>query len=325
MKNIYRYLFTPVLVLSLVISLTSKGNSTGIYKRLTAVQCDSLIKANAENPQFVILDVRTPGEWESGHIEGSINRSTRLSDFTAQLDQLPKHKTFLMHCQSGGRSAGAFQQMKDFQFAEVYEMIGGLNAWNNSGFPLTTGSQPRLMLVDYRLIHGAGSDTMKITVTNRANGQLAFSSALFDDPHPVVNNFEAATMVQGAFDYTFSLVHTPQYHENDSTRIQIASNGGNLDFTVVLKNGIIQGVHQNLLSGLKVFPNPARELLNIYSGIIPDEISVYNLQGQIVLKKRGNDIETQINVSGWNNGIYLLKLKTGHSFQVKKFIVSHPW
>jgi len=93
-----------------------KGN---IYKRFTAAQCDSLIKANKTNPNFVILDVRTPGEYSSYHLIDAINRNTGDPNFDAQLASLPKHKLFLMHCQSGGRSAGAFVKMKELGFAEV--------------------------------------------------------------------------------------------------------------------------------------------------------------------------------------------------------------
>ena len=133
LKVIYRLLFILVLITSFNFLFAGYASAENIYGRLTAFQCDSLIKANETNPNFVILDVRTSGEWNGYHIMGSINRSTGLADFTTQLDALPKQKIFLLHCQSGGRSAGAFQKMKDFQFAEVYEMIGGINSWNAAG------------------------------------------------------------------------------------------------------------------------------------------------------------------------------------------------
>ncbi len=44
------------------------------------MQCDSLIKANETNPNFIVPDARTPGEWNSGHILGSTNRSSGLLD-----------------------------------------------------------------------------------------------------------------------------------------------------------------------------------------------------------------------------------------------------
>ena len=93
-------------------------SAENIYKKLTVEKCDSLINANETNPNFVILDVRTYGKWVNDHLEGSINRSTRDADFQQQLDALPKHKIFLLHCQSGGRSTGAFIKMQSVESVE---------------------------------------------------------------------------------------------------------------------------------------------------------------------------------------------------------------
>jgi rhodanese-related sulfurtransferase len=105
------------------------------YKTISALSCDSLIKANTENPNFVILDVRTPDVWKSEHLSGSINRNYYDADFDAQLNALPKNKIFLLHCQSGGRSAPSLAKLKNLNFAEVYEMSGGINLWKANHFP----------------------------------------------------------------------------------------------------------------------------------------------------------------------------------------------
>ena len=297
-----------------------------IYKRITAIQSDSLIKANEINPNFVILDVRTPGEWDSYHIMGSINRSTGLSDFAAQLNALPKHKIFLLHCQSGGRSAVAFAKMKELGFAEVYEMIGGLNYWNSAGLPTTKITGPKLMLVSYSdFIKGNYADTVKITVTNRANGVLNFSAVSISDLHHIENNFNKEFTIEGAQDYTFSIVHSPGYSGNETTNVIIESNGGKLDFTIQFKNGTIVGIEELQIAEITLYPNPANQNLyfKLNGSANIDEISIINIAGQEVLRETQISNSNRLNISNLKNGIYFARIKSGNIISTKKFIVKH--
>lgn len=323
-------LIFQALVLSLCLSTTASANkneiSENIYGKLTATQCDSLIQANETNPNFVILDVRTEGEWSNYHIEGSIFRDARGSAFDDELNALPKHKIFLMHCQSGGRSAGAFAKMKQFQFAEVYEMISGINSWNSKGLPTTKIVEPKLMLVaTSEVLTGGISDTIKVTLTNRANGNLTFTASSFTDLHQIDDNFNQEVSLEGAQDYTFSIVHSPVYSGDDSTKISVESNGGNIDIDVVFKNGTIVGIEDQQLAKITVYPNPANQRLYLKNAGLAffDEISVINLLGQKVLFESQISISNGIDVSNFKNGIYFLRLKYGNQIISQKFIVRH--
>lgn len=299
------------------------NDADNIYKRLSAIQCDSLIKANDTNPNFVILDVRTPTEYSSYHLMGSINRSTGLTDFTAQLDALPKQKMFLLHCQSGGRSAGAFAKMKDLGFAEVYEMIGGLNAWNSAGLPTTTVTGPKLMLVSQHEINGGIADTLKIKITNRANSLLSFESVTFTDNHPLTDNFNREKKIEGAEDYSFSIIHSPGYSGDDSTKIIMESNGGKLEISIKFKNGIIQYADAIEKQEISIYPNPTNGKLyfkNLPSAMT-DEITVINIAGKVVLKESGIWDNYGIDVSGLPDGIYVAQIKTGQQIVSTKFIL----
>jgi len=305
---------------------TENEMSGNIYGRLTALQCDSLIKANESNPNFVILDVRTPGEWSGGHIKGSINRSTGLVDFTTQLDVLPKQKMFLMHCQSGGRSAGAFIKMKDLGFAEVYEMIGGLNSWNSAKLPTTTLSAPKLMLAGYVKSNSMGTnDTVKITVTNRANGVLTFSSATFNDVHSISNTFNKNTTLEGAADYTFTIIHSEKYTLNDTTKIRFESNGGNIGVRIAFKSDVIQEILASKINDMVLYPNPAANRL--YISTCQNEnfgrVSVRNLVGKTVLLSNNLNGSQGIDISELPNGIYIAKFETDGQIISRKFMVKH--
>jgi rhodanese-related sulfurtransferase len=322
MRARLKLVFWSIFVCSILFSNETFA-SEAIYKRLIATQCDSLVKANKTNPNFVILDVRTHGEWVGDHLEGAIYRSTGDADFKKRLDELPKHKTYLLHCKSGGRSAGAFARMKELEFAEVYEMIGGINAWKNANKPTTNLIEPKLMLVDYNIGSGSNTDTLLVTVTNRANGTLTFSSAVFDDLHEITSNFKSNNNIDGAEDYTFSVIHTPIYYGDDSTKINVKSNGGEIVLSVVFKNGVIQSIPDYNINELVIYPNPASEILHIknYVETSIDEISILNINGQTVMKANWNSISEGITVNQLLQGVYFIRMKMNGQFVSKKFII----
>lgn len=79
---------------------------------------------------LVLLDVRTLAEVESGKIEGCEHIDVLRKDFGAKVDALDKSKPYLVYCKSGGRSARAVKIMQEKGFTEVYNLEGGITAWN---------------------------------------------------------------------------------------------------------------------------------------------------------------------------------------------------
>jgi rhodanese-related sulfurtransferase len=325
LKNFLVYIFLLEIAFGITNAvaepIVTQGN---IYKQLTAIKCDSLIKANDLNPNFVILDVRTASEWSSYHLLGSINRSTGLTDFDAQLAALPKHKLYLLHCQSGGRSAGAFSKMKNLGFAEVYEMIGGLNAWNSAKLPTTTVKGPKLMFVSKSdIIQGVNTDTIKITITNRANDLLKFNSVYIKDNHAVSHNFDNLVTIDGAMDYNFSVYHTPKYSGVDSTKIYLESNGGNIEVDIQFKNGIITSIYETQPLQLTLFPNPvsSKFFINGNTEIELKEVAIFNLAGKTVFSEKDVNVNEGINITSLQNGVYVVKINTGFQTISKKLVV----
>jgi hypothetical protein len=216
--------------------------------------------------------------------------------------------------------------MKELGFAEVYEMIGGINSWNSAKLPTTTISQPKLMLVSYDgITSGNLSDTIKVTVTNRANGDLTFGTVSFSDIHDIVNNFNPTIKLQGAQDYTFSIVHSPGYSSDESTKISMESNGGKIDLEIEFKNGIIVGIEEQQIEQITVYPNPVSQRLYFKPNGMNyfDEISVINLAGQKVITNTQISVSNGIDISYLKNGIYILSVKTGNRIFTEKFIVRH--
>ncbi len=80
-----------------------------------------------------LVDVRTPQEWESGTIKGAIKINLYDKTFQEQLKKLDKNKPVYVYCKSGGRSSNAAKQMEKMGFKKVYNLNGGITAWDNAG------------------------------------------------------------------------------------------------------------------------------------------------------------------------------------------------
>jgi rhodanese-related sulfurtransferase len=103
---------------------------------ITPEQAIELIQKNKNNPNFVILDVRTPEEYQGGGITGAVNIDSYAADFKNSLNRLDKNKKYLVYCRTGHRSAAAAAAMKTLKFKEVYDLAGGVVAWSQKGYPL---------------------------------------------------------------------------------------------------------------------------------------------------------------------------------------------
>ena len=73
----------------------------------------------------ILLDVRTPEEFDAGHIEGAVNMNYYDDDFLEQVETLGKEKEILIYCRSGGRSSSAMSDMKSAGFKYMYNLEGG--------------------------------------------------------------------------------------------------------------------------------------------------------------------------------------------------------
>jgi rhodanese-related sulfurtransferase len=87
-------------------------------------------------PGVVTLDVRTPGEFMTGHIQGAQNIDFESGSFESQIETLDKNGTYAVYCRSGNRSGQAVKVMQDAGFKNIYNLNGGVIDWANAGLPL---------------------------------------------------------------------------------------------------------------------------------------------------------------------------------------------
>ena len=81
----------------------------------------------------VIIDVRTPEEYDSGRIRGSKNINFYSPTFTQEVDKLDKSKKYSVYCRSGNRSGQALALMEQLGFEDVIDLGGGVGAWTHIG------------------------------------------------------------------------------------------------------------------------------------------------------------------------------------------------
>jgi rhodanese-related sulfurtransferase len=135
---------------------TNVTETTGAsYINITAGEAKQMM---GENRRIVILDVRPFAEYKSGHIEGA--KSLPFSNMScgtclhAFLDK-NRDKTLLVYCKSGIKSEDACNILVNYEFEKVYNMMGGLNAWEDAGFPVVSDSNDSFSSeIDDRLSSG---------------------------------------------------------------------------------------------------------------------------------------------------------------------------
>ncbi len=123
-----------------ILALTSGGmllwqllSSSG-GDRISPLQATLLLNRD----DALVIDVREPGEWATGHIPNA--RHIALGQLDKQLHELDKFKTrpLIVSCQTGNRAATACGKLKKQGFEKVFTLAGGVVAWREAGLPMTT-------------------------------------------------------------------------------------------------------------------------------------------------------------------------------------------
>ena len=129
MKKLVLLLFLIPLVAVCGFSENEESVEIVFYTDVTPLEAEALINENIDNELFIILDVRTPSEYNAGHIDGATNVNYNASDFVEQLNKLDKTDVYLLYCASGNRSSKALNKMKELGFTKIYHLKKGYNGW----------------------------------------------------------------------------------------------------------------------------------------------------------------------------------------------------
>jgi len=128
---------TFVKTVAAIIMLSSCNNnqaqqSGSVIENVDAKTFKELVDAG----KGIILDVRTPEEVSQGYINNASTINYYDADFAEKINLISKDKEIYVYCRSGGRSSEAAELLKKNGFSKVYNLKGGISAWENNGFPI---------------------------------------------------------------------------------------------------------------------------------------------------------------------------------------------
>ncbi len=109
----------------------------GFAKSVPSITAEEVKQVLDKKADIILLDVRTPDEYNRGHLKGSVLLpvDTVLEKAASVLKD--KKKTLYVYCLSGSRSVKATETLRQLGFANVFNMTSGLLAWRAKGYPLT--------------------------------------------------------------------------------------------------------------------------------------------------------------------------------------------
>ncbi|MGB7339166.1 MAG: rhodanese-like domain-containing protein [Phototrophicaceae bacterium] len=116
------------LIVSSIVIIGCSGNT------IELIAPDAYISQFVEaESEHLLIDVRTPAEYASGHIAGSIN--IPVDEIANRLAEIPTDMPVVVYCQSGNRSGRAASILMTNDYNQVYD-LGGIARWRSAGYPI---------------------------------------------------------------------------------------------------------------------------------------------------------------------------------------------
>ncbi len=142
MYNYRKIMLMIVLLPIMLVACTSndKTDSTNNQVVLEKLDAKSFQEKLSNTNDVQLVDVRTPEEFESGHIEKSKNLNIYDSQFEKEISKLDKSQPVFVYCRSGGRSSNAASKLMELGFTEIYDLQGGITSWKANNLKTIQGS-----------------------------------------------------------------------------------------------------------------------------------------------------------------------------------------
>jgi len=116
-------------------SVLRAQGAAGGYPNLSPAEAREVIGKRSGDPRFVLLDVRTPKEFQAERIEGAVMVDYLSPSFQEEIAKLDREKTYLVYCRTGNRTVGALKVMRELGFRNVLHLASGITKWKEAGFP----------------------------------------------------------------------------------------------------------------------------------------------------------------------------------------------
>jgi rhodanese-related sulfurtransferase len=135
--------FSGLLIIAGLLSVSLALADDDGQDSVTTIEVNAAKDFVARHEAAVILDVRTPVEYEMSHITGAVNVNVQDESFHDMVVALDPNKTYIVHCTknpAGGRSSRALETLQSLGFKHLYSLEGGYVAWEDAELPLTESS-----------------------------------------------------------------------------------------------------------------------------------------------------------------------------------------
>jgi rhodanese-related sulfurtransferase len=115
-----------------------------LFCSFTAITAQSKVEVNSKqvnsmlqkDKKWIVLDVRSAEEFNSGHIKGAVNIDIRQPDAFSKIDKLNKNAKYIVHCRTNHRSGMAVEHMMQSGFKNIYQMMDGWSGWSTNNLPV---------------------------------------------------------------------------------------------------------------------------------------------------------------------------------------------
>jgi len=105
------------------------------YTNIDVFTANNMIN-NSIFPNLIVLDVRTQGEYNKGHLDNAI--LIPLEELESRIDELSqyKNKEIVVYCRIGNRSPEASSILDSQKFTKVFNVLNGITAWEAANYPI---------------------------------------------------------------------------------------------------------------------------------------------------------------------------------------------
>lgn len=124
-----------LLLLLLLLGLLASSAVAGVARDLSAVEAREMLQ---KDTKILLLDVRTPGEYRQVRLAGA--RLIPIEQLLQRIDELPRDRPIIVYCAVGARSSQVLRYLAGQGYPEVYNLYGGIAAWQLRGLPVLKGA-----------------------------------------------------------------------------------------------------------------------------------------------------------------------------------------
>jgi rhodanese-related sulfurtransferase len=121
------------MLLILVLTMFSLFAQAQNIKKLDPQSFEKKLK---ESREPILVDVRTSGEYAQGHLANAVLIDIYSDDFKSRVAKLDKTKPVFVYCKAGSRSSSAVGVFAEMGFKEIYDLSGGISAWQRANKPI---------------------------------------------------------------------------------------------------------------------------------------------------------------------------------------------